>query len=317
MVRARRCLVVAVALLAGGAWASAAAPPARYAGAAGGAQSDTFPLDEPLSADLDGDGAKETVVAEETQCFTNDGPKPPPCERGGQRSLYVTVQDPCASGPVKLRLSREMDLVSLAEVVDADRDGSKDDLAFETRAGASSQGVQAKVVRFMADANGCIAVQKTLFSYPRNATIGERPKGMFFRTGFLSIHDFDKGIKGLELRTEEFYARAADPGCCPRYGRTTFWRYVAGRSGYTPYRTKLRKIPKPFQSSSSATSRQTSTETSSTTSGSGGSGLAAFTDTAWASKSLSRRSAIAAQRRSSVLSERWVATSAATSQTRP
>lgn len=232
MPRALRALAVAAALLAGAALASA--------------DDQSFPLDKPITADLDDDGTNERVVAEETQCFPNDGPKPPPCEKGGLRSLYVTVEDACASAAVELRLSRKMDLVSLATAVDADRDGRKDDLAFETRAGASSQGVQAKVVRFTADGNGCISVQKTLFSYPRPATIGRRPKGTFFRTGFLSVRDFDKGIKGLELRTEEFYAGASDPGCCPRLRRTTFWRYVAARSGYTPYRTKLRKVPRPI-----------------------------------------------------------------------
>ncbi len=42
-----------------------------------------------------------------------------------------------------------------------------------------------------------------------------------------------------ELRTTEFYARAADPGCCPSFRRVTFWRYVASRAGYAPYRTTL------------------------------------------------------------------------------
>ncbi len=227
-----RCLLVAAALLTGGAMASAA--------------DEQLPLDTPLTADLDGDGTNETVSALETQCFTEDGPKPPPCEAGSLRAFYVTVEDACTSDTVRLRLSREMEQVSLAEIVDADRDGRKDDLAFEARAGATSRGVQAKVVRFKADANGCISVHKTLFSYPQPKTIGRRPKGTSFRTGYLSIHDYDKGIKGLELRTEENYSRATDPGCCPSFRRTTFWRYVAASSSYKTYRTKLRKIPKPF-----------------------------------------------------------------------
>lgn len=231
MSRTLRCLAVVVALLCAGALASAAGEP--------------FPLDTPLAADLDGDGTNEMVSALDTQCFTDAGPKPPPCKQGALRSFFITVEDACTSEAVELRLSREMEQVSLAEVVDADRDGRKDDLAFEARAGATSRGVQAKVVRFKADANGCISVQKTLFSYPQPATMGRRPKGTSFRTGFLSIHDYDKGIKGLELRTEENYSRATDPGCCPSFRRTTFWRYVVASSSYKPYRTKLRGIPKP------------------------------------------------------------------------
>ncbi len=239
MPRAFACFLAAAVLLAGGAWASAAA---------GGAQDDTFPLDTPLVADLDRDGADETVLARETRCYTNDGPKPPPCEKGGLRSLYIDVNDTCATGPRVLTLSREMDLVSLAKIVDADGDGLARELAFEVRAGATSRGVQAKVVRFGRDAGNCIAAQKTLFSYPRPATIGKRPKGTFFRTGFISIGNLDKTRKGVELRTDETYSRLTDPGCCPSFRRVTTWTYVPSRLGYTAYRTKLSRLPRPVPS---------------------------------------------------------------------
>jgi hypothetical protein len=248
-------VLVAVALAGCGALATAGAadtPPggsARSAGsadfAAGVAQSDPLPFDKPLAADFDGDGVKETARAHETACFTNDGPAEPPCEHGGLRSFYVEVQDACATGALALTLSREMDFASLAEVIDADGDGNARELAFELRAGATARGVQAKIVRFRAGADGCVAVQKTLFSYPRLATIGKRPKGTAFATGYLSIHDYDKGIRGLELRTIETYSRPTDPGCCPSFRRVTFWRYVASRSGYQSYRTKLAKLPRP------------------------------------------------------------------------
>lgn len=233
MPRAIACLLASAALAGAGF-------------AAAGAAGETFPLDKPLVADLDGDGATETVVARETQCFPNDGPKPPPCEHGGLRSLYVDVNDACATGPHTLTVSREMDLVSLAKIVDADGDGHARELAFEVRAGANSRGVQAKVIRFGRDANNCATVQKTLFSYPRPETIGRRPKGAFYRTGYIAIRDFDKARKGLELRTDETYSRAASPGCCPDFERVTTWSYVPSRSAYKAYRTKLTKIPRPI-----------------------------------------------------------------------
>jgi hypothetical protein len=227
------CLLVAVALVAAG-------------GVAAGAADAPLPLDKPLVADLDGDGANEAVRAHETACFTNDGLKDPPCPKHGLRSLYVEATDTCATGAVALALSREMDFVSLGEIVDADGDGAARELAFELRAGATARGVQAKVVRFRGDAGGCVAVQKTLFSYPRPQTIGRRPKGTSFATGYLSIHDYDKGIRGLELRTIETYSRPRDPGCCPSFRRVTFWRYVASTAAYKPYRTKLKALPRPF-----------------------------------------------------------------------
>jgi hypothetical protein len=232
-----RCLLGAVALAAGCAFATA------------GAATEKLPLDDPLVADLDGDGANETVRVRETQCFPNEGPKPPPCEHGGLRSLFVDVADTCATGAHTLTLTREMDLVSLAKIVDADGDGHARELALEARAGANSRGVQAKVVRFRADAGGCIAVQKTLFSYPRPPTIGRRPKGTYFRTGYIAIRDFDTTRKGLELRTDETYSRRASPGCCPDFERVTTWTYVASRAGYKAYRTKLMNIPSPIQRS--------------------------------------------------------------------
>jgi hypothetical protein len=228
----RLLVIVLLALaLGGGAWAQAADPPR--------------PLDTPLTADLDGDGAAESVVAHETACYTNDGVRPPPCEKGGLRSLVVQVTDACATGTPALSLSREMDAVGLARIVDADGDGQARELAFELRAGASGRGVQAKIVSFRADAGGCVAVRKTLFSYPRPDTIGRRPKGTTFSSGSLTVHDFRRSVPGQELRTTESYGRRADPGCCPSFARTTYWRFVAARQAYTPYRTKLTTLPHP------------------------------------------------------------------------
>jgi hypothetical protein len=226
--------VLAAAALAGG-----------CALASAGAADEPLPLDVALHADLDSDGASETVQAHEIECFTDDGPKPPPCEKGGLRSIYVEVVDACAGGTRGLRISRDMDFASLAEIVDADGDGQARELAFELRAGATARGVQAKVVRFRAGADGCVAVQKTLFSYPRPETIGKRPKNTSFRTGSIEVRNFDKTRKGLELRTDETYSRPTDPGCCPTWRRVTTWTYVASRSGYKAYRTKLTKLARP------------------------------------------------------------------------
>ncbi|MDX6410270.1 MAG: hypothetical protein QOE13_3341 [Gaiellaceae bacterium] len=222
------CLLLAAAL-AGGILANAgAADPPR-------------PLDTPLSVDLDGDGSPEAVVAHETACYTPDGVQPPPCAKDGLRSLVVEVVDVCGAAKV-ITLSREMDAISFARIVDADGDGHARELAFELRAGASGRGVQSKVVSFETGADGCVAVRKTLFSYPRPNSIGRRPHGTTFSSGGLTVHDFDKSTPGQELRTIDSYARPADPGCCPSFHRTTYWRYANG--SYAPYATKLKKLPK-------------------------------------------------------------------------
>jgi hypothetical protein len=234
VLRALRAPIVAIALAAGGAWASA------------GAAGSTAPLDKPLHADLDGDGANETVALHETACFPPGGPRKPPCAKHIVRSIYVEVTDACATGTTSLQLSREMEFASLARIFDADADGHIRELAFELREGATGRGVQAKVVRFRLGPGNCVAVQKTLFSYPRPETIGRRPKGTSFQTGFLSINEFDKSVRGLELRTTEYYVRPTDAGCCPSYERKTTWRFVAASSSYKPYRTHLRRLKSPI-----------------------------------------------------------------------
>jgi hypothetical protein len=229
--RARLWLSLVLALGAGSCATAIAARPAQ-------------PLDEPLVADLDADGVNEIVRAHETACFPPKGKRQPPCAKDVLRTLFVEVADSCAGATRTLRLSREMDGVSLARIVDADGDGNARELAFELRAGATGRGVQSKVVSFRAGPGGCVAVARTLFSYPRPDSIGRRPKGTSFATGDLRIRDFAPGMPGLELRTRETYARATDAGCCPSYSRVTSWRFVAARAGYTPYRTKLTKLPR-------------------------------------------------------------------------
>ena len=214
------------------------------ASALAAAQRPSQPLDRPLLADLDGDGANETVRARETACFNARDTHPPPCARDDLRTFVVEVADSCAAGPreVALTLSREMEYVSIGRLIDADRDGHARELAFEARAGASARAVQAKIVSFRAGADGCIAVRKTLFSYPRHDSVGRRPRGSSFSTGALQIKDFTKRHAGLELRTVESYAGGGDPGCCPTWERTTYWRFERARDRYRTYRTKLVRL---------------------------------------------------------------------------
>lgn len=202
------------------------------------------PLDTPLHADLDGDGTNETVRLRETNCYSSEGEFTPPCPNRDDvfRTLVVEVADPCAGGEHVLTLSREMDAVNFARLLDADRDGKVRELAFELRAGASGRGVQSKIVSFRAGAGGCVAVRKTLFSYPQPQTIGKRPRGTSFSTGGLVVKNFTSRYPGLELRTMESYVRGNDPGCCPSYERTTYWRFDAKGGSYKPYRTRLRKL---------------------------------------------------------------------------
>ena len=145
-------------------------------------------------------------------------------------------------GERAITLSREMEYVSIARIFDADRDGQARELAFEVRAGASGARRAGEDRQLQAGADGCVAVRRTLFSYPRADSVGRRPKGSSFATGSLQIKDFTKRYAGRELRTIESYARGTDPGCCPTYQRTTSWRFDRARDRYRTYRTKLVRL---------------------------------------------------------------------------
>jgi len=204
------------------------------------------PLDRPLVADLDADATNETVRVRETACYNENGETAPPCSRSDDvvRTLVVEVVDPCAGGGGEraLTLSRAMESVSLGRILDADGDGQARELAFEVRAGAASRGVQAKIVSFRPGADGCVAVRKTLFSYPRKDSTGPFPRGGSFSTGSLQVKDFTKRFRGLELRTYESYARGNDPGCCPTWERTSYWRFDRANDRYRRYQTKLTRL---------------------------------------------------------------------------
>ena len=228
------CLVAAAALAGLCASALAADRPSQ-------------PLDAPRLADLDGDGTDETVRVRETACFNAEGTTDPPCSRSEDvfRTLVVEVVDSCAGGERAITLSREMEYVSIGRILDADGDGQARELAFEVRAGAAARGVQAKIVSFRPGADGCVAVRRTLFSYPRKDSTGPSPRGGSFSTGSLRIKDFTKRYPGLELRTHESYARGSDPGCCPTWERTSHWRFDKAGDRYRRYRTKLVRLRRP------------------------------------------------------------------------
>ena len=85
-------------------------------------------------------------------------------------------------------------------------------------------------------------MRRTLFSYPQPRDDRQASARDVVLTGGLDIRNFSSRYPGPELRTMESYARGNDPGCCPSYERTTYWRFAPKSGSYTPYRTKLRKL---------------------------------------------------------------------------
>ena len=227
----RRLLCLAVLLVA-------AAPPPSPRRAARAAR-------RPLVADLDGDGTNETVRLRETACFSSAGDLQPPCPNRDDvfRTILVEVADTCGR--------RRAGADALA------RDGRRDVRADRwtptaTARPASWPSSCARAPRGEAcSRRSSASAPAPTAAWPyagRCSPIRSPRRSASARAGPPSppaawaIKNFSSRYPGAELRTIESYARGNDPGCCPSYQRTTYWRFAPKSGSYTPYRTKLRKL---------------------------------------------------------------------------
>ena len=192
------------------------------------------PGDDPLIADVDGDGDLETIMVRETACFTAAGRVAPPCPDDAARDISVQLVDDCGGTRHRTTLDRRMEFVSVLETGDLDRDGRTLQVALETRAGATARGVRAQVFRFTASEDGC-AVAHRLFRWPTRATRGRAPRGTVWQTGQLDL-------RGSDLVIRETFLRPRDAECCPAYVRFTRWRYSPRRRRFRVQRTTVRRV---------------------------------------------------------------------------
>ncbi|HYF27999.1 MAG TPA: hypothetical protein VD931_19810 [Baekduia sp.] len=159
-------------------------------------------------ADLDGDGAAETI-----QVRGADEPFAP---------RRAVVQTSC--GDVAL-LRREHDLFVEVDIVEGDGDRARPELLVEGRSGAAGRVGEIALVRFDRDARGC-ARPRHLFRHPGQAT--RRPRGAAYSaTGTVRL-----ARDGRHLTLRQGWYRRADGDCCPTWIATAHLAYDARGQRY-------------------------------------------------------------------------------------
>lgn len=196
---------------------------------------------EPVHADVDADGTAETISWVHTTCLTPDGEVPPPCPEESFPRGRMQLADPACPGPI--RLTGESDTAALVRVI-ALGSARLTAVALDARSGASARGVDARVYRIHPGADGCARVEQ-VFRIPSRRANGRAPRGTSFQTAWLYARDYDRRRPGHELRVFSSYGGPTDPGCCPRYTRTTIWGWSDRAERFFVLRTKLRRLPRP------------------------------------------------------------------------
>jgi hypothetical protein len=164
-----------------------------------------------VRANLDGDAAKEIVVAADNQN----------CAHTSHYS-FVTVRDRCAGKWRSLQLVSEPTSLRGFGVVDADGWTRRREVFFAT-------GKTAKVVRLVERRGRCPSLV-ALYTYKPSPI----PDGYDWSGFSAELGDLTSEFRGLELRVTEFYA-AGEPG--PGVQRVTLFRYDSGRQRYVQYQT--------------------------------------------------------------------------------
>jgi hypothetical protein len=199
-----------------------------------------------VSADLDGDGAAERVVARQL-CEAIDGgslrPAQPPCGDGEFPRQRIEIEDSCSGQLVTHVASSVQDNVYRLRVREADGLTGGPEVFFDLRSGATGRGGDIRVVRL--DQSGGCSVVRTLFRYPARATRGAIPKrrGAVGRDSFsVSVRELQRRYRGRELRVTETYVDRDDAFCCPSFRRVSLWFFARNLDSYVRYKTRVKRI---------------------------------------------------------------------------
>jgi hypothetical protein len=181
----------------------------------------------PVSADVDGDPAHETVSADRTR-------------RGGVDYRQAVLHDDCDGTDPGWRLTPMHDIVPVIEVRELDGRPARPEILVEARSGASGRAGTVRLYR-MVDPEQVLpsvcAVPERLFAYTSTKPRPKAPKGTWVAGFGVFVKNYRRSTKALELRLVENLARDGPPAVAANGSRTTYWR-LEGDS-YVRYRTIL------------------------------------------------------------------------------
>lgn len=200
----------------------------------------------PRAINLDGDPEPEAIVDRDVTCYRDGRQQPPPCGQDEAREAQVTIVDSCAGAAQTFDLFRmTRNTVTKARVLEADGDPSRPELLVDGRSGATGRIGEVALVRLDGGGATC-AKPRFLFRHPGLRTRTRKPHGAkYAATGFVTVRDFRKRYAGQELRLDQPWYRASDFGCCPSWISSRYYRYSRGNDRYVPYRSKIRRQPRP------------------------------------------------------------------------
>jgi hypothetical protein len=181
------------------------------------------------SADLDGDGAPETVRTVRVHV-------PGVTDRRFDQTA-VRIEDTCNGSPVRKRIAGPQDNLVLMRLRDADARPGRE-VFVDLRSGAASRLGEARVVAWRAGAPCSHA--RDLFKYDSDHHTRTPRGGSGDIAGFDASYRKRPGSKALDVQLVERFQRRGEPSCCGSIKKTTLWRFSASRDRYAVVRTRVK-----------------------------------------------------------------------------
>jgi hypothetical protein len=181
-------------------------------------------VEEPLSAELDGDPALERLVPEPVE------------DRFGYEQRRVILEDDC--GPRTYRLLPPRDTVADMRVLEADADDSRPEILLEGRSGVSGRAGITRVAR----AGAPCAPPRILFSYSSTAPRPAPPRGTYVTNYGVTLRDYTPDHRGREIRLREFLVRNDRPPLAANRQRLSYWRYSRAGDRWVRYRSRVTRL---------------------------------------------------------------------------
>jgi hypothetical protein len=156
----------------------------------------------------------------------------------------VDVFDTCPGGQTDQRIAGPQEFLVTLRLVNADTRPGKEAFV-DLRSGASGRQGELRLValrRAPAGSAVCEAVHDDFRYLSTRPT--RHPRGAPDLTDFeLTIKNFSRRFKGMELRLLEGWAKPTDALCCPTFEKRSFYRYDRKKDRYVRYASKVTRTP--------------------------------------------------------------------------
>lgn len=206
-----------------------------------GAQDTGGPLSSPLQLNVDRDPEPETIRVREVRCYDQGEAVDPPCrdEVGVVRDVAVDLLNVCngveRATPLFVRVEN---FVTVGESVEIDGDTAASEFIVGGASGASGRNGQVVVGAVRDSGDGCPKVKRLLSLGPVKAKTVKPRGASSFGTGDVTVQNLRRDFKGKELVVRQPWYASSDPGCCPSFASTAYYRYRSSTDSYVRYKSR-------------------------------------------------------------------------------